>query len=88
MNWYDFHGGTANERHTQKAKVERAFLQHPTLIGRKDIAQRKFHERIHRTVFSGQPSQQLVSGRGDKSEPDNAYFSLRSQPCALHRPLR
>jgi hypothetical protein len=31
MNWYDFHGGTANERHTQKAKVERAFLQHPAL---------------------------------------------------------
>jgi hypothetical protein len=30
----------------------------------------------------------LVSGRGDKSDPDNAYFSLRSQPCALHRLLQ
>jgi pimeloyl-ACP methyl ester carboxylesterase len=83
MNWCDIDSGTANERHTQEAKIERAFLQHPTLVGCKDIAQRKFHERIHLAVFSGQPSQQLASGRGDKSEPDNAYFSLRSQPRAL-----
>jgi hypothetical protein len=39
MNWHHAHAGTPGERHTQKAKIERAFLQHPALIGRKNIAQ-------------------------------------------------
>src|SRR5580704_2186612 len=66
--------------HTKKSNVERPGLQHPYLLRRDNIAQRKLYFGIQFSKLTNDIGHNLPSRSRDEANPQYSQFPIGSQP--------